>query len=123
MDDAETTKPKRENRLPLDVLEALVIRVVGAALPDRLVTWLGVSKRNSERWLTGESTYPPAVIDKLEQLAPLVDEMIEDFEDLVEAYKQLGVPENLIKLRMRELSKTLSEEPPARPLPPEPNRD
>jgi hypothetical protein len=119
----EIEKPKRENALPLAELEALAIRVLGAALPDRFVSWLGVSRRNADRWLDGSSTYPPAVVEKLQTLAPLCDEMVVDLQDLVDDYKKLGVPENLIRLRMREFSKTLSDEPPARPLPPEPKRD
>lgn len=119
----QSEKPKRENRLPLGEIEALVVRVVGVALPDRLVTWLGVSKRNTERWMNGDSTYPPGVIERLEELAPIIDEMMVDLKDIVDDYKKLGVPENLVRLRMREFSKTLSEEPPARPLPPEPKRD
>lgn len=116
---SEVEKPVRENRLPLAVIQSLLTRVLGAPLPDRLVSWLGVSRRNADRWTAGASTYPPAVLEKLETLAPLCDEMIEDFQDLVEAYVALGVPENLIRLRMREFSKTLTEEPPARPMPPD----
>ncbi len=108
---------KRENSRPLDEIEALIVRVVGAAFPDRLVTWLGVSKRNAERWLSGASTYPPAVLEKLDHLAPLCDELMEDLEDLVEDFKSRGVPENLLRLRIREFSKGLSEEPPPRPGP------
>lgn len=109
---------RRENVIPLAEIEALVIRVLGAAIPDRIVSWLGVSKRNADRWLDGSSTYPPAVVEKLETLAPLCDEMVVDLQDLVDDYLRLGVPENLIRLRMREFSKTLSDEPPPKPGPP-----
>ncbi|MCW4114371.1 hypothetical protein NPA31_005265 [Aurantimonas sp. MSK8Z-1] len=110
-------RERRENSRPLEELEALVVRVCGAALPDRLVAWMGVSKRNAERWLSGESTYPPAVIEKLDHLAPLCDRLIDDLEDLVDEYKAEGVPENLLRMRIREFSKTLSDVPPPKPPP------
>ncbi|WP_158871352.1 hypothetical protein [Antarcticirhabdus aurantiaca] len=108
-------RERRENSRPIAEIEALVVRVVGAALPDRLVSWLGVSKRNAERWLSGDSTYPPAVLEKLDTLAPLCDELEDDLRALVDDYKKAGVPENLLRMRIREFSKTLSEEPPPRP--------
>ncbi|GGD87994.1 hypothetical protein GCM10011390_03460 [Aureimonas endophytica] len=114
---SDVPKPRRENVRPTAEIEALVVRVVGAALPDRLVTWLGVSKRNAERWLSGESTYPPSLVERLDQFAPICDDLIADLEDLVDEYKERGLPENLLRLRIREFSKTLSEEPPPRPAP------
>ncbi len=108
-------REKRENYRPLEELEALVTRVVGAPYPDRIVAWLGVGKRNAERWITGDSTYPPAVIAKLEELAPLMDEWEADMQEMLEHFKSLGVPENLLKLRIREFARQLSDEPPPKP--------
>ncbi len=53
-------KPRRENVLPLNDILVLVEDVLGSLAPDRLVTWLGVSKRNAERWISGDSTFLPA---------------------------------------------------------------
>ncbi|GGD11969.1 hypothetical protein [Aureimonas glaciei] len=117
-----TDRPRRENILPLAEIESLVLRVLGAPIPDRFVSWLGVSRRNADRWLDGSSTYPPAVIEKMQVLAPLCSEMLDDLHDLVEDYKRLGIPENLIRMRMREFSKTLSDEPPPKPGAPEPDK-
>lgn len=110
-------KPRRENVLPLDELHGLTADVLGNLAPDRLVSWLGVSKRNAERWISGDSTYPPRVVGELQRLAPLVDELLGALDDLVEEFKQKGIPENLVRLRLREYSKDLSDEPPPKPGP------
>ncbi|WP_062236554.1 hypothetical protein [Aureimonas sp. N4] len=114
-------RPRRENLIPLDDILVLAHQVLGSLAPDRFVTWLGVSKRNAERWIAGDSTFPPRVISELQRLAPLVAELdcemqalVDDFRDADEAMR---IPENLIRLRMREFTKTLSDEPPPKPEP------
>lgn len=117
-------KPRRENVLPLNDILVLVEDVLGSLAPDRLVTWLGVSKRNAERWISGDSTFPPRVVEELQRLRPLVAELDAELADVVSSFRDaephLRIPENLIRLRLREFSKTLSDEPPPKP---EPARD
>ena len=109
--------PRRENAIPLDDILTLVHAVLGSLAPDRLVTWLGVSKRNAERWLDGSSTFPPRVVSELRRLAPLMAELDAELDGIVADFKADGVPENLLRLRIREYSKRLSEEPPPKPAP------
>lgn len=110
-------RPRRENIIPLDDILSLVVDVLGSTAPDRIVTWLGVSKRNADRWISGDSTFPPAVIAELQRLAPLMTELDAELDGVVADFKDVGVPENLLRLRIREYSKTLSEEPPPKPGP------
>lgn len=117
-------KPRRENVLPLNDILVLVEDVLGSLASDRLVTWLGVSKRNAERWISGDSTFPPRVVEELQRLRPLVAELDAELADVVSSFRDaephIRIPENLIRLRLREFSKTLSDEPPPKP---EPARD
>ncbi|WP_152047933.1 hypothetical protein [Aureimonas psammosilenae] len=117
----EAPRPRRENIIPLDEIVGLVHDVLGSLAPDRLVTWLGVSKRNAERWLSGDSTFPPRVVSELQRLQPLMLELDAEMRAVVEEFRDadepLRIPENLIRLRMREFTKTLSDEPPPKPEP------
>ncbi|GGE00642.1 hypothetical protein GCM10011390_19320 [Aureimonas endophytica] len=110
-------RPRRENDRPLDDLLVLVHSVLGSLAPDRLVSWLGVSKRNAERWLDGSSTFPPRVISELERLQPLMKELDAELDAVVEDFKADGVPENLLRMHIREYSKKLSDAPPPKPEP------
>lgn len=114
-------KPRRENIIPHETILELVEDVLGSLAPDRLVTWLGVSKRNAERWIDGSSTFPPRVVEELQRLRPLVAELDAELADVVASFRDadehIRIPENLIRLRIREFSKTLSDEPPPKPEP------
>lgn len=112
----DAPRPRRENALPLDDILTLVNDVLGSLAPDRLVTWLGVSKRNAERWLSGDSTFPPRVISELQRLQPLVTELDAELRAVVDDFVP-EIPENLVRLRMREFTKTLSDAPPPKPEP------
>lgn len=115
----QNPRPRRENLIPLDDILLLAHEVLGSLAPDRFVTWLGVSKRNAERWISGDSTFPPRVISELQRLAPLVAELDREMQALVDDFRDadeaMRIPENLIRLRMREFTKTLSDEPPPKP--------
>jgi hypothetical protein len=118
MTDDDAPRPVRENEIPLDDILVLVHDVLGSLAPDRLVTWLGVSKRNADRWIAGDSTFPPRVIAELQRLQPIVKDLDAALADVVSEFKEdFDVPENLIRLRIREFSKTLSDEPPPKPGP------
>ena len=115
----DAPKPRRENVIPLDDILTLAHEVLGSLAPDRFVTWLGVSKRNAERWISGDSTFPPRVVSELQRLKPLVAELDAELRDVVASFRDadehLSIQENLIRLRIREFSKTLSDEPPPKP--------
>jgi hypothetical protein len=117
------SKPPRENVRPLEEILDLVEHILGAAVPDRIVAWLGVSKRNAERWISGDSTWPPSLVEKLGRVAPECDRLDGELTALVERFRSDDLSENLIRVRIREFSKRLSDEPPPRPMPPEPQRD
>ncbi|WP_192843461.1 hypothetical protein, partial [Aureimonas sp. N4] len=110
-------RPRRENILPLDDILVLVNDVLSSLAPDRLVTWLGVSKRNAERWISGDSTFPPRVVSELQRLKPLIAELDAELDAVVANFKADGVPENLLRLHIREYTKRLSDAPPPKPEP------
>lgn len=92
----------------------LVDRVCGAIALDRAMLYFGVAKRTAERWLGGKPL-PPPVLEKLEQDAAVTDAFMADLADFVEGQIERGVPEHVIRMRLREHSKTLRETPAVKP--------
>jgi hypothetical protein len=107
-------REKRQNVKPIDEIEELVVETLGAALPDRLVAFTGAARRNCERWLSGDSAYPEGVVADLERLAPLSQELWLELQGALTDFRAHGMPDHLIRMRMREFSKTLSEKPEVR---------
>ena len=92
----------------------LVDRVCGAIALDRAMLYFGVAKRTAERWLGGKPL-PPPVLAKLEADAAATDAFMADLVDFIDDQIAAGVPEHVIRLRLREHSKTLRETPAVKP--------
>lgn len=92
----------------------LVDRVCGAIALDRAMLYFGVAKRTAERWLGGKPL-PPPVLERLEADAVATDGFMSDLEDFIDDQIDRGVPEHVIRMRLREHSKTLRETPAVKP--------
>jgi hypothetical protein len=92
----------------------LVDRVCGAIALDRAMLYFGVAKRTAERWLGGKPL-PPPVLAKLEADAAATDGFMRDLENFIEDQIDAGVPEHVVRMRLREHSKTLRETPAVKP--------
>tara|TARA_R100000365_G_C2706952_1_gene43606 strand:- start:162 stop:512 length:351 start_codon:yes stop_codon:yes gene_type:complete len=92
----------------------LVDRVCGAIALDRAMLYFGVAKRTAERWLGGKAL-PPPVLEKLEADAAATDDFMADLVDFIDDQIDRGVPEHVIRMRLREHSKTLRETPAVKP--------
>lgn len=94
-------------------VEELCVRTLGLAMPDRLSDWLGVARRSAERWLSGALSFPDPVVERLYQQAPLSEALMEDLKRLAQSYRDQGMHENLLKMRMKDFARdALSDEPP-----------
>lgn len=94
-------------------IEEMCVRTLGLAMPDRLSEWLGVARRSAERWLSGALSFPDPVVERLYQQAPLSEGLMDDLERLSQTYRDRGMHENLIKLRMKDFARdNLSDDPP-----------
>ncbi|WP_294640420.1 hypothetical protein [uncultured Aureimonas sp.] len=93
-------------------IEMLCMRALGAAMPDRLVEYLGVGRRSAERWLSGALSWPEPIVDRLREQADHADAFFEDLAALTRKHKSLGMHENLMRMRLRDFAKELSDAPP-----------
>ncbi|SMC32227.1 hypothetical protein SAMN06297251_1017 [Fulvimarina manganoxydans] len=89
---------------------ALVKRLAGGIYVEETMYVLGVAKRTAERWLGGKPV-PDPVIERMEEAAPLVEDFQRDLHALVGRHREAGLSEHLMRLRMRQYSKTLAETP------------
>lgn len=98
-------------------IEMLCMRALGSAMPDVLVAWLGVGRRSAERWLSGALSWPDPVVAKLTEQATHADAFLADLHALTKKHVDAGMHENLLKLRMRDFARQLSDEPPPKEAP------
>lgn len=101
-----------ENERKRAEIEMLCMRALGAAMPDRLVEYLGVGRRSAERWLSGALSWPEPIVDRLRKQADHADALYEGFKELTKTHKSAGMHENLMRMRLQDFAKELSDAPP-----------
>ncbi|MCB8840243.1 hypothetical protein [Aurantimonas sp. VKM B-3413] len=89
---------------------ALLKRLTGGIWVDDTMFALSVAKRTAERWMGGKPV-PDAVIERMEREADQVEAFTRDVADLVARHRKAGMSEHLMRLRLRQYSKALSEKP------------
>lgn len=98
-------------------IEGLCLRALGQAMPDKLVEWLGVGRRSAERWLSGALSWPDPVVEKLLAQSDHADAFLADLNALTKKHVDAGMHENLLKMRMKDFARQLSDEPPPKEAP------
>ena len=88
-------------------IEMVCMRTLGAAMPDRLVEYLGVGRRSAERWLSGALSWPDPVVARLREQADHADAFFQDLAALTKKHRAQGMHENLMRMRMRDFAEEL----------------